>query len=128
MNTSEYPKIAANIEASVLMRLIEFQNTMLVQQTTKLNEVVLEIQKTCPHTAGFIEGRGKLNWSLNQNILLSRTCKDCGYVETRDWQKLKPDVVCENCWGKMEYSRTSNDGDRRRFYHCTTCRHEYSET
>ena len=120
------PLLEADTELQVLLKELDQQQESLSLKQREVDEKIQGIQQSCTHP-GFTEERTRKDSYDEINMLISKTCKDCGL------KLLKPEgepyKVCENCWGPMKYDGYEpGQGGGTRHYECESCKHESSHT
>lgn len=120
------PKLQNNEEYQELFKDICSDRILLAAKESSLCTLAEKIQATCGHPK-FIEERSKKDSWDGINMLVSKTCTECGLKKVRPQGSSY--VICENCWGPMEYKgREPGQGGGTQHYECRSCGHHHTHT
>lgn len=120
------PLLEENVELQLLLKELSQQKETLSLKQKEVDEKTQQIQQTCTHPK-FIEERSKKDSWDGINMLVSKTCTECGLKQVRP--EGNSYTVCENCWGPMKYEgREPGQGGGTQHYQCEKCHHHHTHT
>lgn len=120
------PLLEGDAELQLLLGELNQKKESLSFTQKEVDKRTQQIQESCPHP-NFTEERSKKDSWDGINMLVSKTCTECGSKQMRpEGSSYK---VCENCWGEMEYlGREAGQGGGVQHYECKKCHHHHTHT